>query len=432
MKAFRAAILDFIHDPSVSSATQSYRYFEDGLLLVEQGRVVACADYASLSAQLRDAIEVVDYRGRLIMPGFIDTHLHYAQTDIIASHGEQLLDWLERYTFPMEDRFSDSAVARETADFFIQELLRNGTTSALVFATVHVQSVDAVFEAALAQGMRLISGKVMMDRNAPDYLCDSAQQSYDDSRALIEKWHGHERLLYAVTPRFAPTSSERQLHLAQQLLNEFPDVYLQSHVAENKSEVEWVKSLFPWSRSYLDVYDHFGLLGDRSLYAHCIYLDDDDRHRLVSSGTSVAFCPSSNLFLGSGLFDMQAARDHGLMLSLGSDVGAGSSFSLLRTAADGYRVCQLGGFNLSPLQAFYLLTLGAARALYLEHELGNFEVGKEADFVVIDWQPTPLMRRRMARSESLEDRLFVLMLLGDERNILATHILGECRYRREP
>ncbi len=429
MKAFRARIVDFIDDPLLSD--QAWRYFEDGLLIVDQGKVQGCGDYQELKASLNEETEIIDYSGYLIMPGFIDSHVHYPQTDIIASHGTQLLDWLERYTFPTENKFSDIVVAQDTADFFIQQLLRNGTTTAMVFATIHTQSVDAIFQAAEQQQMCLISGKVMMDRNAPDYLCDDVQSSYDDSHALIEKWHHHNRLHYAVTPRFAPTSTEDQLRVAQQLVNEVPDVYLQSHVAENLGEVEWVKKLFPWSRSYLDVYDHFGLLGDRSVYAHCIHLDDADRGCMAHSGATVSFCPTSNLFLGSGLFDMQSALEHKLPISLGSDVGGGTSFSLLHTLNEAYKVCQMAGYNLSPMQAYYLLTLGAARALYLEQSLGNFDQGKDADFVVIDLNATALMQRRMSHAESLEDELFALMMMGDDRNILATHILGECRYHRD-
>lgn len=430
MQAFRASLLDFIDDP-VSASQQSYRYFEDGLLIVKNGRVTACGDYSSLKNTLPDDIELVNYGGQLIMPGFIDTHVHYSQTDIIASHGAQLLDWLESYTFPAEEKFSDVKVANDTAEFFIQQLLRNGTTTAMVFATIHPQSVDAIFEAALKQQMRLISGKVMMDRHAPPTLCDTARSSYDDSLALINKWHNHERLLYAVTPRFAPTSSEQQLKVAQQLVNEFPDVYLQSHVAENPDEVEWVKKLFPWSRSYLDVYDHFELLGARSVYAHCIYLDEKDRACMAKSGAAVSFCPTSNLFLGSGLFDMQATLNNGLRLGMGTDVGGGTSFSMLKTLHEGYKVNQLKAYNQSPLQAFYLATLGGARSLYLDDKLGNFENGKEADFIVIDMTPTALMKRRLGHAECLEDILFALMILGDDRNIAATHVMGECRYRRD-
>ena len=430
MQAFRGSIVDFFH-PAAIGELPEYRYLQDGLLLVEDGLVLSVGDFRSLGRSLAADVEVTDYRDYLMMPGFIDTHVHYAQTDIIASHGAQLLDWLERYTFPVEASFADPQVATETAEFFIQELLRNGTTSAMVFATIHPQSVDAIFQAALQQNMRLIAGKVMMDRHAPGFLTDSAQSSYDDTRALIERWHQQQRLLYAVTPRFAPTSSEPQLKVAQQLVNEYPDVYLQSHVAENPGEVEWVKQLFPWSRSYLDVYDHFGLLGDRSVYAHCIYLDDHDRRVMAESGTAVSFCPTSNLFLGSGLFDMASAQSHGLRLGLGSDVGAGTSFSLLRTLEEAYKVCQMKGYNLSPLMAFYQITLGAAHSLYLDHRLGNFEQGKEADFIVIDRAATPLMQRRMAHAESLEDQLFALMMLGDDRNIHATHIQGQCRFRRD-
>ena len=430
MPAFRASILDFIANP-YETGEKSFRYFKDGLLIVEEGLVTACGDFASLNKTLLAEIELIDYSGHLIMPGFIDTHVHYPQTDIIASHGSQLLDWLERYTFPAEKKFSDPVVAQETADFFIRQLLCNGTTSAMVFATIHPQSVDAIFAAALQQNMRLISGKVMMDRHAPDYLCDTAQSSYDDSLALINKWHKRERLLYAVTPRFAPTSTEQQLKVAQQLVNEFTDIYLQSHVAESPGEVEWVKELFPWSRSYLDVYDHFGLLGDRSVYAHCIYLDESDRDCLAKSGTAVSFCPTSNLFLGSGLFDMQSALEHGLRLGLGTDVGGGTSFSMLKTLHEAYKVSQMKGYNMSPLQGFYMATLGAARSLYLDHKTGNFETGKEADFIVIDLNATALMKRRMSHCESLEDELFVLMILGDDRNIKATHIMGECRYQRD-
>jgi len=429
VQAFRASLFDFIADP-YSSSEQSYRYFEDGLLIVEDGRVKDCGEYSALKNTLPESVNIVDYSGFLIMPGFIDTHVHYPQTDIIASHGAQLLDWLERYTFPTEKRFSDPEIAQEIADFFIQELLRNGTTSAMVFATIHPQSVDAIFNAALKQNMRLISGKVMMDRHAPDYLCDTPQSSYDDSLALINKWHDHERLLYAVTPRFAPTSTEQQLKVAQQLVNEFPDVYLQSHVAENPGEVEWVSKLFPWSRSYLDVYDHFGLLGNRSVYAHCIYLDEIDRDCLAKSGTAVSFCPTSNLFLGSGLFDMQSTLDHGLRLGVGTDVGGGTSFSMLKTLHEAYKVNQMKGFNMSPFQAIYMATLGGAKSLYLDDKLGNFESGKEADFIVIDKNATPLMQRRMSHAENLEDELFALMILGDDRNIKATHIMGKCCYEK--
>ncbi len=429
MQAFRASILDFISDPYIDGE-QAWRYFEDGLLLVENGKVIDCGDYSALKDKVDQADQLTDYRGYLIMPGFIDSHVHYPQTDIIASHGAQLLDWLERFTFPVEKRFNDADYALDTAQFFIRQLLQNGTTTALVYATIHPQSVDAIFQAASAYNLRLASGKVMMDRHAPAALTDDAQSSYDDSVALIKQWHHHERLHYVVTPRFAATSSEAQLHVAQQLVNEHPDVYLQSHVAENPAEVKWISELFPWSRSYLDVYDHYGLLGDRSVYAHCIYLDEEDRTCMAKSGTAVAFCPTSNLFLGSGLFDMQSTLDHELGITIGTDVGGGTSFSQIRTLHEAYKVCQMGGYNLSPFQSFYMITQGAAKALYMDDWIGNFTSGKEADFVVIDLAATELMQRRQACAESLEDKLFALIILGDDRNIYATHVLGKPVYQR--
>jgi guanine deaminase len=319
------------------------------LLVLADGFVAAAGDARELLPTLPAGATITDHTGKLILPGFVDTHVHYPQTDIIAAHGEQLLEWLDRYTFPAERRFADPAYAREVADFFLAELLRNGTTTAMVFATVHPQSVDAFFEAARERGARMIAGKVMMDRNCPEFMRDTAQSSYDDSKALIARWHGTDRLLYAVTPRFAPTSTERQLELAGRLLDEHPGVYLQSHVAENLAEVAWAGELFPWSRSYLDVYDHFGLVRERTIYAHCIHLDDADRARMGASGAAMSFCPTSNLFLGSGLFDPDAARRHDVRVGFGTDVGGGTSFSMLRTQDEAYKVAQLGGHRLTPL-----------------------------------------------------------------------------------
>ena len=430
MKAFRASILDFTGDPLRSR--EALRYFEDGLMFVEQGRVQALGAYDDLRPDLKEGVSLVDLGGRLILPGFIDAHVHYAQTDIIASRGEDLIDWLKRYTFPAEQAFADADRAAETAGFFCRELLRNGTTTALVFATVHPGSVDAIFAAAERLGMRLIAGKVLMDRNAPTELLDTPQSGYEESAALIERWHGRDRLGYAITPRFAPTSSDEQLELAGLLWREHPGLWLQSHVAENPKEVQWVAELFPWSRSYLDVYDRFGLLGERAVYAHCLYLDETDRRRMIETGTTAAFCPTSNLFLGSGLFDLAAAESGGMALAYGSDVGGGTSFSLLRTLAEGYKVSQLEGYNPSPLRAFYDLGLGAARALGLDDRIGNFEPGREADFVVIDFSGSELMQRRIDRCESLEEKLFALMTLGDDRHIESTWLMGECCHRREP
>lgn len=434
LRAYRASILHFTANPAQQGDdAQYYEYFGDGLLVIKSGHIRDCGDAKELLASYQAAglsLDVTDYSGKLIMPGFIDTHTHYPQTDVIGSYGTQLLDWLNTYTFPMEARFADLDLANDVANFFCDELLRNGTTTAMVFATVHENSVDAIFNAANSRDMRLIAGKVMMDRNAPENLCDTAQTSYQQSRDLIQKWHGKDRLSYAITPRFAPTSTEKQLELAGQLFAEFDDVYLQSHVAENTDEVAWVKELFPWSRSYLDVYDHYGLLGKRAMYAHCIYLDEQDRQRMADTQTAMAFCPTSNLFLGSGLFDMNTAQAMGIPVGMATDVGGGTSFSMLQTLNEAYKVLQMNGQSLSPFQAFYQATLGSAQSLQLEHKIGNFEVGKEADFIVLDLTATPLMERRMAHTNNLKEQLFALMILGSDRNIQATYTMGESRYQK--
>lgn len=429
LQAIRGDILHFLGDPD-ELGERAIEYLPDGLLVLRDGRVERLGDAERLLADL-PGIELTDYSGCLIVPGFIDTHIHYAQTDMIASYGAQLLEWLEKYTFPTERRFADAAHAREVSEFFLDELLRNGTTTAMVFATVHKESVNAIFEAADARGLRLLAGKVMMDRNCPEFLQDTAESSYADSKELIAKWHGHNRLHYAVTPRFAPTSTERQLEFAGRLLDEHPEVYLQSHVAENRNEVAWVAELYPWSRSYLDVYDHYGLLRPRAVYAHCIHLDERDQRRMADTGAAMSFCPTSNLFLGSGLFDTQSAWEMGIRVGIGTDVGGGTSFSMLRTLHESYKVVQLAGHALSPFKAFYLGTLGSARSLYLDDRIGNFAVGKEADFVVLDPTATPLLQRRMQNTNDLAEKLFVLMMLGDDRAVAATHVMGRRAYVRD-
>ncbi|MEP7276973.1 MAG: guanine deaminase, partial [Betaproteobacteria bacterium] len=419
LRAFRGTVLHFVDDP-LDAGAHAYEHFPDGLLVVDDGVGVGAGEATAALARLPAGTPVVDRTGYLILPGFVDTHIHYPQTDMIAAYGEQLLAWLERYTYPAEQRFGDIAHAREVAEFFLDELLRCGTTTALVYATVHPESADAFFAAAQARGTRMIAGKVLMDRNCPEFLRDTAESGYADSKALIGRWHGKARLSYAVTPRFAPASTERQLELAGRLLDEHPGVYLQTHVAENRAEVAWAAELFPWSRSYLGVYDRFGLVRRRSVFAHCLYLDEADRARMGAAGAAMAFCPSSNLFLGSGPFDLDAARRHGVRVGLGTDVGAGTSFSQLRTLDAAYKVVQLAGQRLSPLSAFYLATLGSARALYLDDRIGNFLPGKEADFIVIDPAATPLLARRTKHASNLQDTLFALMMLGDDRAIAET------------
>jgi len=430
VKAYRAAILHSIADPAVVGVEQSYEYFEDGVLVVENGQVAKVGHAADLLPTLK-GVEITEYRDALITPGFIDTHIHYPQTGMIASYGEQLLDWLNTYTFPTEQQFADKAHAADVAGIFLKELLRNGTTTALVFGSVHKQSIDAFFEAAEALNLRMIAGKVLMDRNAPDYLTDTPESGYADSKELIERWHGKGRLHYAVTPRFAPTSTPEQLTLAGKLLGEYPDLYMHTHLSENRKEIEWVKALFPERKGYLDVYDHYKLIGARSVFAHGVHLCDDECKRLAETGSAVAFCPTSNLFLGSGLFDLNKLEQHGVRVGLGTDVGAGTSFSQLQSLNEAYKVMQLQGKKLDPFKSLYLATLGGANALYLDDKLGNFESGKDADFVVLDYNATPLISYRMQQAKTLDERLFALTMLGDDRAIKETFAAGQSVHRRD-
>lgn len=423
--AFRAAILHLTDDPGNELDSDNIEYFADGILLVKDGYIAALDKAENLLDKLPQGCELTENPDQLIIPGMIDIHVHYPQTDIIASYGTQLLEWLESYTFPAERRFSNPQYAWEVAEFFLQELLRNGTTTALVFGTVHPESVDSFFQVAERLKLRMIAGKVLMDRHCPDYLQDTPEQAYQHSKTLIEKWHGRGRLSYAVTPRFAPTSSPEQLAQAARLLDEYPDTYLHTHVAENPDEVAWVSELFPDSRSYLDVYHQHRLLRPRSVLAHCIHLDKQDQQCMAETGSAAAFCPASNLFLGSGLFDMQGFRDQGVRVGMGTDVGGGTSFNLLRTASEAYKVAQLRGSTLSAYQALYLATLSGAKALYLDDKIGNFSPGKEADFVVLNFNGTPLIERRMQQARSVHEKLFALLMLGDDRAISATYVMGE-------
>ncbi|MCM1960980.1 guanine deaminase [Acinetobacter modestus] len=406
------------------------RYLEDGVLITEQGKIRWFGRWNDAQDHLPANVDIQHYPEQLIIPGMIDTHIHFPQTEMVGAYGEQLLSWLNTYTFPTEIQFKDKAYASEIAKFFVNELLKNGTTTALVFCTVHPESVDALFEAAEQHQMRLIAGKVMMDRHAPEALCDSADSSYDDSKALIEKWHGQGRALYAITPRFAPTSTPEQLERAGQLKAEYPDVYVHTHLSENKDEIAWVKDLFPKQNGYLDVYHHYGLTGQRSVFAHCVHLEDAEWQCMHETDSAIAFCPTSNLFLGSGLFPLNKTWQQQVKVGLGTDVGAGTSFSLLQTVNEAYKVQQLQGDKLSAYESLYHATLGGAKALDLDDKLGNFNVGKEADFVVLNLQPTALQQLRQSRAKSLEDSLFALFTMGDDRNVEATYIYGQKAYNQ--
>ena len=431
IKAWRSAILHCTANPAEVGTDQAFEYFEDGLLVEKDGFIQALGNAEEQIALLDSTIKVEHHPDALIVPGFVDTHIHYPQSDMIASYGEQLLDWLNNYTFPEESKFADKQYASDVAERFLAELLRNGTTTALVFGTVHKQSVDAFFEAALPLNLRMICGKVMMDRHAPDYLTDTPETAYEDSKELIERWHNHGRLHYAVTPRFAPTSTSEQLAAAGKLLSEYDDLYMHTHLSENRQECSWVQELFPDSKNYLDVYDQHQLLSERSVFAHGIHLCDQEYNRLSETGSAIAFCPTSNLFLGSGLFNLEKAELHKVNVGMGTDVGGGTSFSMFSTLNEAYKVIQMQGQNLDPIKSFYLATLGGAKTLRLDDKVGNLAVGSEADFVILDKQATPLLSKRLERAKDIKDTLFALMILADDRAIQATYAMGQCVHQRD-
>ncbi len=422
-RALRSAIL---HCPAKATPDDPcIEYIADGVLWIDNGLIKACGPAAQIVPMLPGSVAVEHYPGKLLMPGFLDLHVHYPQFEMMAAYGDQLLDWLNRYTFPTEMRYTDYAYARRQAEGFLDQLIANGTTTALVFATSSVSSVEAFFEAAFARNLRMLSGKVLMDRHAPEPLCDTAESAYADSEALIKRWQAKGRLGYAITPRFAPTSSEAQLEAAGALRKAYPDTYVHTHLAENRNEVAWVAELFPERRSYLDVYDHFGLMDSRSIFAHGIYLNDSDLKRLSQCRATLCHCPSSNLFLGSGLFPLKRALNAGIQVALGTDVGAGTSLSMLRTLGDAYKVQQLLGEQLAPSLGLYLLTLGAARSLGVDRKIGNFEPGKEADLVLIDPLATDELAARVEYNTGPESLLFALSILGDNRCINRVWVMGE-------
>ena len=428
--ALRGDLLDFTGAPAWGdTASAAVRFRPDHWLLVEGGRI---AGARPASEPLDASWERHDHAGRLILPGFIDTHVHSPQLDVIASHGTALLDWLDTYTFPAERRYADAAEAQAGADRFLDALLAHGTTSAVVFATVHPVSADRLFAGAEARGMRLITGKVLMDRHAPDGLRDDVEQAEADCRDLIDRWHGIGRLAYAVTVRFAPTSSPAQLAMAGRLCSARPGLYMQTHVAENVDEVRWVRELFPEARSYLDVYARAGLLAGHGIYAHGIWLDDEDRRVLRANGAMIAHSPSSNLFLGSGLFGWRAAEAAGVPVAVASDVGGGTSLSMQRNLADAYKVQAMAGERLSAWTALHAATRGAADGLGLVDEIGSLQPGAMADVCVWDWASGPVAQRRHAVAAALHEQVFAWMTLSDERNLAAAYVAGVPRHTRDP
>lgn len=425
MQAFRAALLSFADDGSA-------RYETDGLLVVgpdASGRkVVRAAGACDALAPRFPGVAVTHLPGRILAPGFIDLHVHFPQTDVIGSPAEGLLPWLENYTFPHESRFADHAYATGVAQVFLDELVRNGVTTALTFCTSHPHSVNALMEASAQRGMRMIAGKVLQDRHSPDGVRDETEQSLIDTEALIRRWHGKERLGYAITPRFAPSCTEAQLRGAGELAAQYGDVWIQSHVAENKDEIRWARELFPDSRSYLAVYQDFGLMRERAIYAHCIHFDDEDRALMRDTGAAAAVSPTSNLFLGSGFFDYEGAMRVGFRFGLASDVGGGTSFSPFHTMLAAYYVGREGqtkpGISLSPQHLWWQHTAGAAQALGLDGVIGNLAPGCEADFVVLDPKATPLLERKTTHARDLDELLFSMIVLGDDRVVADVYVDG--------
>ncbi len=425
-RIIRGRMLSFDAVPQASDDATSYWYEADGALLVEGGKIAKRGSFAEVAAAADEGVPVDDHRPNLILPGFIDAHAHFPQMQVIASYGAELLEWLNKYTFPEETRFADPEHAARIAGAFLDEMVRQGTTTAAVYCTVRPESAEAFFTAAEQRGMAMIAGKVMMDRNAPDALTDTPQSSYDDSKTLIGKWHGRGRLSYAITPRFAITSTPEQLEMAQALVAEHPDCYMQTHLSENHAEIAFTAELYPDAPDYTGVYEQYGLLGPKSLFGHCIHLSEREADALSDSRSVAVFCPTSNLFLGSGLYDWQRYRKRAkpLITATATDVGGGTNYSMLRTMDEGYKVIALNGEKINPLASFWQITRGNAEALSMTDRIGTLDEGSDADLVVLDARATPGMRLRMETVETLAEELFVLQTLGDDRAIAETYVAG--------
>jgi len=429
--ALRGRLLWFVGDPE-EIGEKAVRHVEDGLLVLSKGMIVAAGEARALLPGLPAGVAPVDHRPHLIVPGFIDPHIHFPQTQVIASYGAQLMDWLNKYTFVAEQQFSDPAHAARVATFFFDELLGNGTTTAVAFCSVHKESAEAFFAESGRRGTRMAGGKVMMDRNAPPALTDTPESGYRDSKALIAKWHGNGRQLYAIAPRFVITSTPAQLEASGALMREHPGCLMETHISENRAEMAAVKALYPECRDYTAVYEKYGLLGRQSLMGHCIHLDEGERKRFSDAGSVAVFCPTSNLFLGSGLFDWRAMREASrpVRVAVATDVGGGTSYSMLQTLAEAYKVLQLQGQSLTAFAGFHAITRGNARALQLDRLIGSFEPGHECDAVVLDARATPAMAHRMERASGLAEELFILMMMGDDRAVAQTYVMGKAKKRR--
>lgn len=428
IKLYRGEIFYFTASPLETE--NAYTYHPDGALVISPGgKVLETGPYLAVRSRYPEAVET-DFSGRLIMPGFIDSHIHCPQSEIIGMYGKQLLDWLNEYTYPAESAFSSEEYAEKIARFFVRELLRNGTTTCMAYATVYPVSVSTLFTVASEYNMRIMAGKILMDRNVPESLRDTVETGYADSRELIERWHGTGRNHYVITPRFAITSTPEQLRMAAALHREYPDTYIQTHLSENRDEVTSALNIHKGHSDYLEIYERAGLLTDRSVFGHCIHLSEDECRRMADASAVIAHCPTSNLFLGSGLFRMEQANRFGVSTTIATDVAGGTSFSMFRTLGEAYKVQQLNGYPISTLELFYKSTLGTARALKLDDKIGNFSPGKEADFIVVDYVSTPTQKARFDYlkrhgKESILNKLFGLLTLGDDRAVVATYLMGE-------
>lgn len=430
LSILRGSTLTFHADPFTVGDDNSYTFITDALLFISEGLITKIGPYDELKNEIPKEVEIIDYSGHLITAGFIDTHVHYPQTPMIGAYGQHLLEWLNNYTFPTEAKFKNKEFAKSVAKEFLKQTIKAGTTTSMVYGTVFKDSVDAFFEESEMLGTRMLCGKVLMDRNAPKEILDTPESGYNDSKELIEKWHKKGRQLYVVTPRFAPTSTREQLKLAGKLFNEYPDVFMQTHLCENEGEIAWVKELFPERKSYLDVYDYYGLVGRRSVFGHCVHFEDEDFKTMSQKKASISHCPTSNLFLGSGLFDLKKAKTgkFPVYVGLGTDLGAGTSFSQLQTLNEAYKIAEMRDASLTALKGYYLATRGGAESLGLENKIGSLEKGMEADITIWNLTSTEIIDYRMQFAKELEEKLFVQMIMADDRSVLATYVNGEKVY----
>ncbi len=426
-KLIRARLLSFRRQPMSADDADAYAYHEDGALLIRDGLIAAAGDHADVASNASADTPVIDHRPCLVMPGFIDPHIHLPQMQVIGSYAPALLEWLNTYVFVEEQRFRDPAHAQRIASRFLDELTRYGTTTAVAYCSVHKESAEAFFAESHRRNMRMVGGKVMMDRNAPPELRDTPQSGYDDTKAIIERWNGVGRQHVAITPRFAITSTPEQMEMAAALRREYPDLLMQTHLSENLAEIEFTKELYPSAKDYFDVYEHYGLAGEKSLFGHCIHLSEREADAMAESGSVAVFCPTSNMFLGSGLFPLKTLdeREKRVRIAIATDVGGGTNYSMLRTADEGYKVLQLQGQRMTPLESFWRLTRGNAEALSLDHHIGSLEPGRDADLVVLDAAATQAMKLRMETVTGLSEELILMQTLGDDRTIVETYVAGE-------